>query len=138
MLRERADTSAAPDADGDTSTLDQAATGLGIDLARLRSQRLGPGAGAEADRAEAMVEVWPELWQPLALFQSCLPQFELVAGIGGAQWSEPRAVNVERHMEWLGICGRRRRARVWALYRIFARKAVDVLNKRAKRAHRDC
>lgn len=137
-LRERPDTADASESTG--NQLEQSAQGLGMDIDRLRAQRVAPVATASSVEADVM-EVWPELWVPLMLFLSCRSQFELKLGMGVAQWAAARAVNVERHMAWLGIRGRRRQARVWVTYRRFEAKAIDILNKRLaaqlKRNHHD-
>ena len=115
--------------DAGSRDVDPGAAGLGIDLARLEAQRVASPPGAQPP-ATAEIEVWPELWAPLALFRSCLGQLELSVGMGGAQWREARAVNVERHMQWLGIRGQRRQARVWTQYRLFEAQALKTLNDR--------
>ncbi len=67
----------------------------------------------------------------MQLLLSCIGQFELaVGGMGGVMHLEARAVNVERHMDWLRI-RRRRRPQVWAQYRVMERAALQVLNARA-------
>lgn len=138
-----------PDAPESTSTettgeeeLQRAAQGLGLDMEQLRAQRVTTAAPATAQgQPDGVMDVWPELWVALQLFLACRNQFELKFGVGVAQWQAARAVNVEQTMQWLGILGRRRRARTWSLYRLFEGRALQILNKRlSERAknHSDC